>query len=140
MLVIVDSNRHNRQLQQLRRDVVKGVIAYVKTTPTDKFFGPCPVDFTDTEFSTNIYNKGFPDSSIYVYPKVTQNFAYNKAGFERELHLGVAKQFFEAFAVRGECIASLYCGGGTGAAAAMLLGLNSVSVDIEERQVMRYIA
>jgi hypothetical protein len=135
-MVYVENNRNEETLQKLKKDVVKGVIAYVKGGEGGgKFYGPSPVDYTTLESEKNIYDSGFPDSSVYVYPKVTRAFAFNKKDYTNELHLGVAKQFFEAFTVRGDTVGSFYCGGGTGAAAAMLLGLNSVSVDVEGAKV-----
>jgi hypothetical protein len=125
----------NSTIQKLRKDVVKGVIAYVNNKGA-MFGGPSPVDYTDPTSKKNIYNGGFPDTNVYVYPKVVESFAYQKNKFASELHLGVAKQFFETFCKRGETVASFYCGGGTGAAAAMLIGMNCVSVDIEETQVL----
>lgn len=136
-MVYVENNRNEETLQKLKKDVVKGVIAYVKGGQGGgRFYGPSPVDYTSQDSDKNIYDGGFPDSSVYVYPKVTPGYAYNKADYGNELHLGVAKQFFEGFTVRGDTVGSFYCGGGTDAAAAMLLGLNSVSVDVESAKVV----
>jgi hypothetical protein len=122
-------------LQKLRSDVVKGVLAYA-TKDGGRFFGPHCIDYTAPNSKENIYSEGFPDSSVYVYPKMSAAFAFDKLNYKEEMHLGVPKQFFEAFTVPGDVVGSFYCGGGTGAAAATMLGRHSVSVDIEPTRVM----
>ena len=136
ILIHLEWDRDVKPLQKLCKDVVKGVIAYVKVKKDATFPGPSPMDYTSLNSKENIYNSCFPDSSVYVYPKVTASFAYQSGKADSELHLGVAKQFFESFALRGETVANFYCGGGTGGAAAMMIGMNCVSVDIEDSQVV----
>lgn len=136
ILIHSEWDRDDHPLQKLCNDVVKGVIAYVKVKEDATFPGPSPQDYTSLNSKENIYNSCFPDSSVYVYPKVTESFAYQSGKADTELHLGVAKQYFESFALRGETVANFYCGGGTGAAAAMMIGMNCISVDIEDSQVL----
>jgi hypothetical protein len=66
-------DRDVQPLQKLCKDVVKGVIAYVKVKKDATFPGPSPMDYTSLNSKENIYNSCFPDSSVYVYPKVTES-------------------------------------------------------------------
>ena len=123
-------------IQELQHDVMKGIIGYYRAAETSCFKGPTHIDYSLNEKTGSIYEKGFPDSSVYVFPKLTARTAASGAGYQDELHLGVAKQFFETFTSRGDTVADLFCGSGTGVAAAALLRLDCVAVDISEKAVL----